>query len=310
MGRTICGASGLAALLLLAGCGDMAGFEGVTEEFHNSYNMTQGGHLDLNNRNGSVEITGWDRSSVEVSGTKYAPDSERLKEIKVDIRQDGDRLEIRTQTPENKWPSGNYGVRYRIHVPRQITLDQVETTNGTVTAENLDGGGKIKSTNGKLIGTRLKGDYHLETTNGSVELDDASGTEHVQTTNGAIRGQLKQGNIDAHTTNGSIDLTLMNPQSEKPVRLDTTNGSIKLAMAEFHGNPVHVETTHGSVTLRLPKDVNGNLRAETSLAKVSSDLALTSTDDESKHALRGKLGSGGPAIEANTTTGAIHIERY
>ena len=310
MGKAIGGASGLAAILLLGGCSGMAGFEGVTEEFHNTYNMGPGGHLELNNRNGSLEITGWDRKSVEVSGTKYAPDQEGLKDVKVDVRQDGDRLSIRTETPRNDWHGGGYGVRYRIHVPRQFTLDRVETTNGSVTAEDLEGGGQVKSTNGKLVVSRLTGDYRLETTNGAVELDDLSGSDRVVTTNGAVRGRMKQGSLDAHSTNGSIDLTVTNPQTDQPIRVNTTNGSIKLALAEFNGNPVHAETTHGSVTLRLPSDVNGQLRAETSLSKISNDLPLTSTDEQSKHSLSGKLGSGGPAIEASTTTGSIRIERY
>lgn len=310
MGKTLLSAGGLAAALLLAGCDGMAGFEGVNEDFHNSYNMPSGGHLDLTNKNGSLEITGWDRNSVEISGTKYAPDREGLRDVKVEIRQDGDRLTVRTETPKHDWHGGGYGVRYRIHVPRRFTLDRVETTNGAVTAEDLEGGGKLKSTNGKLAMAHLMGDYTLETTNGSVELEDLSGMQRATTTNGSVRGQLKEGNLEAESTNGTIDLTLMKPKSDRPIKLSTTNGSIKLAVAEFHANPIHVETTHGSITLRLPSDVNGRLRAETSLAKISSDVPLTSTDEQSKHVLAGRFGSGGPAIDASTTTGAIHIERY
>lgn len=299
-----------AAALLLASCDGMAGFEGVNEDFHSSYQMTSGGHLDLTNKNGSLDVAGWDRDSVEVSGTKYAPDREGLRDVKVEIRQDGDRLTVRTETPKGDWRGGGYGVRFHIHVPRRFALDRLETTNGAITAEDLEGGGKVKSTNGKLVLARLTGDYTLETTNGAVEMDDLAGLQRATTTNGSVKGQLKEGNLEAETTNGAIDLTLMKPKSDRPVKLGTTNGSIKLAMAEFHSNPIHMETTHGSITLRLPSDVNARLHAETSLAKIESELPLSSTEEKSKHLLSGRFGSGGPAIDASTSTGGIHIEKY
>lgn len=310
MSRALLGTAGVAALLLLTGCEDIAGFEGINEDFHSSYNVKAGGHLELTNRNGGVEITGWDRDSVEVAGTKYAPDRDSLRDVKVDVQQDGDRLVVRTETPKGNWRGGNFGVRYRIHVPRQFMLDRVETTNGAITAEDLQGGGKLKSTNGKLAFARLTGNYNAETTNGGIELTDLSGEQHLATTNGGVRGSLKQGSVEASSTNGAIDITVAQPQADRPIRVETTNGSVQLAMAEFRGNPVHAETTHGSVTLRLPEGTNATLDAHTSSAKVTSDLPLTSTEDSSKHSLRGRLGSGGPTIEASSSSGSIRVERF
>jgi DUF4097 and DUF4098 domain-containing protein YvlB len=92
--------------------------------------------------------------------------------------------------------------------------------------------------------------------------------------------------------------------------VSTTNGSLTLALAEFHSNPVSAETSHGTVTLRLPSETNANLEAETSMASISSDLSLSSVDERSKHALRGRLGSGGASISASTHMGSIRIQRY
>jgi DUF4097 and DUF4098 domain-containing protein YvlB len=116
--------------------------------------------------------------------------------------------------------------------------------------------------------------------------------------------------IDAGSTNGGIDFTLMKPDHDKPIRVSTTNGGITLALAEFHGNSIDAETTHGGVTLRLPADTGAQLSAETSLSSISSDLTLTSTGEISKHALKGRLGGGGPPISLKTTTGHVRIERY
>ena len=309
MARTLAFTGFMTALMALGGCGPMAASNQATEDFHFSYPLQPGGQLDLSNTNGSVEITGWDRPTLDVSGTKYGPDADRLKDIKVNINAGGKNATITTDIPKGDW-HGSYGVRYRIRAPRNIVLHQIETTNGAVTAEELSGGGHIKSTNGKLALTYLTGDYRAETTNGAIEIENCSGLERADTTNGGVRGHLKEGAIEANSTNGTVDLTVDNPRENKAIRLTTTNGSLTLALAQFHSNAVRVETTHGSVNLRLPDNTNARLRAETSMASIHNDLPLSSTEESSKHELRGQIGSGGPEIEASTNMGSIHIGRY
>lgn len=310
MGRYLTLSCCTIAALLLTGC-DLDGSDNrVTQEFHNAYDLQPGGSLDLTNTNGSVEVTGWDRSSVDVSGTKYAPDQEGLKHVQVKVDAQGDSVRISTEIPKGEWWHGGYGVHYRIRVPRHIKLERVETTNGQISAENLEGGGRVSSTNGKLSLVHLTGDYTVTTTNGGIDWQECSGDESAETTNGAVRGHQKNGSLQARSTNGSIDLTLEQPSDRKPIRVSTTNGSVTLALAEYHGNPIQAETTHGAVSLRLPGDTNARLSAETSMATVSNELPLTTTEEHSKHALRGQLGSGGPQISATSSMGSIRIQRY
>ncbi len=310
MARMLAVTGFLAAVMTLGGCRPMAGFDQATEDFHFSYALQPGGQLNLTNTNGSVEITGWDRNSLDISGTKYGPDQNRLKEIQVKVNASGKDATIATVIPRGDNWHGSYGVRYRIRVPRNIALSPVETTNGAITAEDLSGGGRIKSTNGKLTLTYLAGDYRAETTNGAIEMENCSGLQRAETTNGGVRGHLKEGAIEATSTNGALNVTVDKPRENKTIKMTTTNGSLALALAEFHGNAVRVGTTHGSVTLRLPDNTNAHLRAETSMAGIHNDLPLSSTEEHSKHELRGQLGKGGPDIEASTNMGSINISRY
>jgi hypothetical protein len=309
VGRMLAVSTSVAAVLWLGGCADMNGFDQAREDFHYSYPLQPGGNFDLTNTNGSVEITGWDRESIDVSGTKYAPEQSDLAAIQVKVNATGNNASVTTEIPQRSW-HGSYGVRYRIRVPKKIRLGRAETTNGAVTVEDLEGGGRLRSTNGKLSLSRLVGDYDLETTNGSINLEDCSGVQNAETTNGSVRGRIKQGSITARSTNGAIDLTFDRPMESKPIRVTTTNGSVTLALAEFHNNSVRAKTRNGSVTLRLPSDTNAYLAAETSMAHASSELTLTSVDEQSKHSLRGKLGSGGPEISASTSMGNIQVQRY
>lgn len=309
MARALAVVSSVFSLALLGGCDANGGFGQVTEDFHYSYPLQSGGQLELTNTNGSVEISGWDRDSVDVSGTKYASDQTALNDIKVNVSASGNRASIATEMPGSHW-HGSWGVRFHVRVPRKIRLERAETTNGSVTVEDLEGGGRIRSTNGRLSLGRLSGDYDVQTTNGSIQVDDCIGVEKAETTNGTIRGRIKQGAIQAQSTNGTLDLTIEKPLDSRPMRLSTTNGSLTLALAEFHGNPVNAETSHGSVTIRLPGDTNANLEAETSMASITSDLSLSSVEERSKHSLRARLGNGGPSISATSNMGSIRIQRY
>ncbi|MGI9069740.1 MAG: DUF4097 family beta strand repeat-containing protein [Bryobacteraceae bacterium] len=294
---------------LLTSCSELGGFDRVKEDFHYSYPLQPGGRLELDNRNGSIDIVGWDRNMIDVSGTKSAPTTDRLQQIKINVSVSANTASVRTEWPKDSW-HGSYGAKYMIRVPRQTTLSRAQTTNGSISVEDLEGGGHVTSTNGRISMARATGDYDLHTTNGAIELEECSGSERAHTTNGAVRGRLKAGSVDSQSTNGAIELTLMQPSSSQPIRASTTNGGIVLALAEFHDNPISAETRNGGVTLRLPSDINAKINAKTSVSSISNNLTLSSTDENSKHRLSGQLGKGGPLISATTTTGSVHLERY
>src|SRR5579863_6613647 len=57
----------------------------LTEELHKTYEMTSDGRIELDNINGAVHISTWDRNEVKVDAVKYADTKERLDEARVEI---------------------------------------------------------------------------------------------------------------------------------------------------------------------------------------------------------------------------------
>lgn len=292
-------------LMMLSSC--VGDFARVQQDFHYSYTMQPGGHLDVETRNGSIDIVGWDRNSIDVAGTKYAPDDSELQEVRIKVNVSGNTALISTESPNGGGLWGNYGANYTIHVPSNTAVTRARSTNGRVSAEDLTAGGSLNSTNGHISLNRDTGNFDVHTTNGSIEFEDCSGMERAETTNGGVRGTLRAGAFDAHSVNGPIDFTLSKPQSDEELRASTTNGSIRIQLNQFAGNPMHLETTHGPITLRLPHDTDARIDARTTLARISSELPI-SAEESGRHELRGQLGKGGPSISAETTTGPIRIE--
>src|SRR5579872_5640523 len=60
--------------VFLAGCGYplFGATHQFQEEFHYSYGIGPGGKVEVENQNGRVDIAGWDQSTVDIRGTKYA----------------------------------------------------------------------------------------------------------------------------------------------------------------------------------------------------------------------------------------------
>src|SRR5258708_39099069 len=94
-----------AASLALVSCDEMDGFgfsgysQRFKEDFHNTYPLKAGGKISLENMNGSVEITGWEKDSVDIIGTKYAASESLLKSLRIDIVAAGGLGSIRTIYP-------------------------------------------------------------------------------------------------------------------------------------------------------------------------------------------------------------------
>src|SRR5260370_14540708 len=69
----------------------------VTEEFHQTYALTPDGRVELDNINGPVHISSWDRNEVKVDAVKYADTKERLDKARIEENFGKDYPSIRTK---------------------------------------------------------------------------------------------------------------------------------------------------------------------------------------------------------------------
>ena len=297
------------APLFLAGCEDFdigGSSDRYKEDFHFSYPLSSGGSLQIENFNGSVEITGWDKNTVDIDGTKYASTEDRLREIKVDISPSQSSISIRTARPLDR--HGNWGARYVIHVPRRTELSNIVSSNGAIRVDTIEGRSRLQTSNGSIRAVQMRGPVDARTSNGSVEISDVTGDATVHTSNGGIRADVKKGAFEATTSNGSITVRLMEPDS-KPVRLESSNGHIELTMDA--AREVHADTSNSSITVRMPSSAGAQVRARTSNSSISSDFDVSVRGGMlSKHRLEGTIGSGGPLLDLSTSNGGIKLVRF
>lgn len=296
-----------AASLCLAGCdiedwGDSNRFK---EDFHYTHNLQANGRIDLENFNGSIEVTGWDKESVEIHGTKYASNKELLDAVKIDIQSAPDTLRIRAVKPMDR--RGNCGAKFVISAPRKAVLDRVVSSNGSIRLQQLEGMARLRTTNGSIRATGLSGGLDATTSNGAMELQDFRGEAVLRTSNGSIRADGVRGRFEASTSNGGIEARVV--EADHPVRLTTTNGRITLTLDGWKNSDVTAATTNSSITVRLPGTVNARLKASTSNGAVTSDFDVRREGGDSKTKLEGTIGSGGPVLSLSSSNGSIRVAR-
>jgi len=200
--------------LCLLGSPILAG-AAVTEEFHQTYPLTSNGEVRLDNVNGKVRITAWDRAEVKVDAIKRAETQEGLDALKIEATAKPTRVRIHTEYP--KWKANQYkktdsaNVDYDLKVPAGVHLGEIEVVNADVEIKGVTGPVDASTVNGRLIVKGLGSDSKLETVNGNVDATfqkfDGVKSMVLKTVNGKLQLNLPSdtsAEVSAETVNGTI----------------------------------------------------------------------------------------------------------
>ncbi len=294
-----------AVLISLPACDvvDWGPMERFSRDFHESYPMNADGRFSLETFNGSVEISGWDQDTVDISGTKYGPTQDAADNLRVDIDHHADGVSIQVERPLER--RNNLGARFVIKIPRGARLERITASNGGIRTDDGVGPARLKTSNGTIHVEDLKGNVDAETSNGRVELVNVSGDAVAHTTNGRIQTEGLVGSLDATTSNSGIRGEVA--RGSRDVRAQTSNGPIELTLPADFDAEVHAHTSNSGITLRLPAAINARVTAHTSNSSITSDFEIRTQGALSKHELDGVIGVGGPLLDLSTSNGGIRL---
>ena len=227
----------------------------LTEGFHKVYPLAADGRVELDNINGAVHISTWDRNEVKVDAIKSARSKESLDEASIQINSDASHLSIRTQYPGHDhtfWNDNRHNnpaeVEYTLTVPRQARLDEIKLVNGALDLRDAGGVVHAACVNGNIDARNLRGRTDLETVNGSVDAEVtqmASSSLSFKSVNGALRVSLPSdanADIKATTMSGGI----------------ANDFGLTVSRHQYVGQSLHGELGGGGVRVQL-STVNGRI---------------------------------------------------
>ena len=272
-------------------------------DFHYTWTVDAKARIDAESFNGPIQIEGWDRNEVEITGSTYASTEEASKAIKIDVHHTASSVEIRAIRPASQF--GNMGAKFTLHVPKNAELDRITTSNGKIDVQDVSRAAHLKTSNGSIRIAGVEGEVEAHTSNNSIDAESLGGSATLKTSNGHIHAEKIGGSLEAETSNSGIEARL---DPSAPVKLITSNGSIDLTLEKSPRSDIVAETKNNSITVHMPPDASAKVMADTSNASISSDFDVAGGDKDKNH-LSGSIGSGGHTVELSTRNGRIRIAK-
>jgi hypothetical protein len=245
-------------LAVLSGCdivtADLNSQESA--EWRKSYELQPGGHVEIANVNGRIDVEPSAGNTVDVVAVKTAragsaeAAKQALETIEILESSSPSIVKIETKLPRTggMFNRGGYEVRYTVKVPVSADV-QFTTVNGGIEVVGLAGRTRLETTNGGIQAREIAGAIDASTTNGGVDVELTNVTEpgvKLGCTNGGIKLRLPadaKATISASVANGGIEAS--------GLTLDTTESSRRRLEASLNGGgpPIKIEGTNGGIRI-------------------------------------------------------------
>ncbi len=229
--------------------------------------------LDIQTKNGAIDVQVVEVDSVEIDAHLKAMTQERLDLTEVVAsRLDDGTLYLRVVWPEGGRKSSE-GCSFDIRLPSAYGVTLVSsngsltligaageatmrTSNGRIHVENHDGNVVADTSNGRVVLAQIIGSVNVDTSNGAVRVDLAdasSGPVHIDTSNGSVHvtvGGAFAGELAARTSNGSVSLVGFEPGeiTEKSRRSCTLHAQSALG-TPGEGGESRIRSSNGSISI-------------------------------------------------------------
>src|SRR5258707_1983692 len=174
----------------LAGCVVVDSQGHITRE-EKRFTVTGTPDLRLTTFDGAIEIRSGEGKTVVVEIEKRGPTREAINELKVETKQDGDRIEIEVKKPSHDvffFGVGRLSPNAKLIVTMPRDGDVVARSgDGTIRIEHVHGRLELRTGDGGIRATDISGQLTLASGDGSISLDDVAGDLGVATRGGNVR---------------------------------------------------------------------------------------------------------------------------
>ncbi|HYU79951.1 MAG TPA: DUF4097 family beta strand repeat-containing protein [Vicinamibacterales bacterium] len=295
-----------------------------TERFTQSYKVGADSALDLQNLSGNVRVTAARGNEIRIEATKRvrhreADEAKRLLgELRIDVSQVGNRLEVRTIYPRMSGRGGlSASVDYVISVPANTAV-ALKTISGDVTVADVHGEVRAETTSGNVDVSATPNLASAKTISGNVTARSISApaTLTLGTVSGSvIASALKVRAIDAGTVSGNVQLTDVHVER---VDAKSVSGDIEFDARLAQGGRYAFNSHSGNVRIVLSGAPGFELDASTFSGSIRSDFPVTmrSTADSSgrdrrglNRAIRGTYGDASAILSVRSFSGNVVITK-
>lgn len=220
----------------------------ATDEWTRTYDVASGGHFEVVNVNGLVQVeqAAGAEVSVRAERTARAASDESAREllgkvVMAETRTEGG-VKLETRAPKS-FGRGGVDVKYFVKVPAGIQV-RARTTNGGIKLLTISNSVVASTVNGGVNGSGLRGQVEASTTNGGIDLSldaVADGGVKAETVNGGVVVAIPRdarASVRASVVNGGLstgDLEVVGEKSRRRVDGALNGGGPTIVMSAVNG---------------------------------------------------------------------------
>lgn len=258
------------------------------------------GHVDISNVAGTIEVYGWSKSSVEVTGNL----GEKVEELV--LEREGDRVTVKVKVPKHS--SGKISSEIVVRVPEGSSIE-VSGVSADIEVEDVLGKQGLHTVSGDVTTKVASADVEAVSVSGDVEVEgDRKATEtFANTVSGDVTLFGLGGEVKANAVSGDVTI---DEGSFDRVAIESVNGDLFFLAELVKGGRLGVETVNGDVEIEL----GDNVSAEFEIDSFNGDIENCfgpKAQRTSKYAPGWELnfteGDGEGSVTVSTLNGDIHI---
>jgi len=264
------------------------------------------GEVYIENYFGSIEVTGWEREVVRVTG-RLAAGAEGI-----DVDSDEDGVGIDVEVPEAWLYASESDDEYRseltVQVPQGSSI-YVETLNATIVIRGIQGHVEVETINGPVT---VEGDprsVEIESMTGSVQVRARAAEMEVESISGPVDLAGVTKSVGVTTVSGSIRVR---GEALEEVELEAVTGDVAFDGSFVAEGGLELETHSGNVELSLPADVKARFECETFSGSIENAFGAKPTREGRFHPfqqLRFSTGLEEFTVQIRTYSGNIALRK-
>ncbi|MGV8921827.1 MAG: DUF4097 family beta strand repeat-containing protein [Thermomonas sp.] len=212
------------------------------------------GRVEIDNLKGRVEVRGWDRAEVRVTGS-LGDGVEKFV-----LEGDGNVLRIKAKYPSRSNRAEPTTLILQVPLRAELEIDTVSAdidVHGMASREM-----SLESVSGDITANGAPGRAKVESVSGDITLTFNSGNVDVSTISGdlVLSGRLN-GKVSLETVAGDVRV---DGKGEKltSFRAGTVSGDIQARMALADDGIVKMESVSGDLLLIMPRELSAQVSGE------------------------------------------------
>jgi DUF4097 and DUF4098 domain-containing protein YvlB len=271
------------------------------EQVDQTIDASDDGYVEIFNTSGSIEVVGWSKDSIEITGTL----GDSVEELIVE--RDGDEVLIQVEVPNRHW--GDIDADLIIKVPEDSSIE-VTGVSTDIEIEDVLGEQSLSSVSGDIEISGAANDVEAESVSGDVDVEGngTDGSFEGATVSGDVMVKGMSGSVDVESVSGDVDVI---GGSYEQAYFETVNGDQAFHAELTHDGDLSMESINGTVHIEFTVPItsarfdietfNGSIRncfgpKPERTSKYSPGLELSFT-----------IGDGDARIDIETLNGSVNV---